>query len=339
MGKNPSVVVIGGGTGTFTVLNSLRDQPVQLTALMTMVDDGGSNKILRDEFGLLPTSGIRQAMVALSGKQSVMRDLFMYRYHRGTGISGMTFGNLFLAAMADILGSQEKAIAETSRFLGVKGNILPISFDDVQLLATYENGSQVLGEHRIDMPEHDGTKRIIALQTIPAAKISPKAREAILGADMIIMGPGDFYTNTIVNLIVEGVAEAIQKSSARLVFIINLMTKYGEAYNYKASDYLRDLGKFLPLSRVNYVVINNDTNYPREALDKYKNEKAQPVMDDLNKTALPDKVKVIRTPLVSQTVIQPEKGDAIRRSMIRHDERKLGKLLLQIYNDKLKAND
>ena len=329
----PSVVVIGGGTGTFTVLNSLRHKKVRLTALMTMVDDGGSNRILRDEFGLLPTSGIRQAMVALSRHQSFLRDLFMYRFHRGTGITGMTFGNLFLAAMADILGSQDTAIEATSKFLRVKGNIHPISFDNVRLVATYSDGTQVLGEHQIDSPVHDGKLKIIELKTIPKAKIGPKAKAAILNADAIILGPGDFYGNTIANLIVEGVTEAIMESSAKLIFITNLMTKYGEAYDYKVSDYLLDLKKYIPLSRLNYVLINNDLNYPPEALAKYTEEFSQPVLDDLTESTIPGSLKIVKSPLVSQEIITTEAGDTVKRSMIRHDVKKLGRLLLTLISD------
>lgn len=328
--KKPSVVIIGGGTGTFTVLSSLRNRPASITSLMTMVDDGGSNRVLRDEFGLLPTSGIRLAMVALSREQPLIRKLFLYRFHQGTGISGMTFGNLFLAAMADIFGSQAKAIEETSKFLGVKGQVLPISLDDVRLVATYADGSQIVGEHLIDEPRHDGKLRITRLATKPPAKISSKAQNAILTADLVVLGPGDFYTNTISNLVVGGVIAAIQKSHARVAFITNLMTKYGEAYNYAVSDYLKDLNQYLPLSRLNYVVINNDLDYPVAALNKYRSEFARPVLDDLDHVSLPSNIKIIRTPLVSHDEVQTQKGDTLKRSMIRHDSQKLGKLLISL---------
>jgi uncharacterized cofD-like protein len=340
MSNKSSVVVIGGGTGTFAVLSALRDQNVSLTALMTMVYDGGSNKILRDEFGLLPTSGIRQAIVALSENQTLMRDLFMYRFHQGNGISGMTFGNLFLAAMADILGSQAKAFNETAKLLNVKGKILPISFDNVRLVADYTDGSQVIGEHLIDEPEHDGTLKITGLSTKPEAKISPESNQAILTADFIILGPGDFYTNTIANLVVKGVPDAIQKSQAKLIFITNLMTKYGDAYNYRASDYLADLNHYLPLSRLNYILINNDSNYPQAALAKYQAEHAMPVIDDFNQSTLPNHLNLIRVPLISNQTMVKENGDSLNRSIIRHDITKLGQALkpilsLKDYNSNL----
>ena len=146
MQKTPHVVILGGGTGSYVVASGLNNMPVKISMLLTMVDDGGSNQTLRDEFGLLPTSGIRQAIVALADNQTILRELFTYRFHQGgKSIEGMTFGNLFMAAMADIMGSQKKGIEETCRLLQVKGDIIPVSYDDVRLVATYEDGSQVIG--------------------------------------------------------------------------------------------------------------------------------------------------------------------------------------------------
>ncbi|OGH16443.1 MAG: hypothetical protein A3C30_04605 [Candidatus Levybacteria bacterium RIFCSPHIGHO2_02_FULL_40_18] len=325
------VVVIGGGTGTYTVLLSLRHKPYEITALLTMVDDGGSNKVLRDEFGLLPTSGVRLAMVALSSRPSLLRELFLYRYHKGQGISGMTFGNLFLAAVADIAGSQEKAIEQTSEILKVKGKILPISHEDVRLVAQYENGLEVVGEHQIDEPEHDGKLRIKKLFTRPAATITEKAREEILNADAIILGPGDFYTNTIANLVVSGVVDALLGSKAQIIFIMNLMTKYGEAYNYRASTYFEDLVQYMPVERINTVLLNNDMKFPPGALGKYEDEHSIPVMDDLD--GLYPNMKVVRAPILSRKEADPQKGDVLKRSMIRHDYKKLAKVLGELIGE------
>ncbi len=325
--KHPSVVVIGGGTGTYTILSGLREKPVHATALLTMVDDGGSNKVLRDEFGLLPTSGVRLAMVALSSQQSLLRELFTYRFHQGTGITGMTFGNLFLAAVADITGSQKRAIAETSKLLSVQGDVLPISYDDVRLVATYSDGHDVVGEHLIDEPEHDGTLRIVAMKTVPMAKIDDDAKQAILDADLVILGPGDFYTNTVANLVIGGVVDALMHTKAKVIFVMNLISKYGEAYNYKASDYIQDLGQYMPLERLNGILINSDMAYPQAALDKYVTERSIPVEDDLNTLDLPH-VVIKREPIVSSEVIETQAGDRVKRSMIRHDAEKLSEAVL-----------
>ncbi len=238
MQKTPHIVVLGGGTGSYVVASGLSHMPVKISMLLTMVDDGGSNKTLRDEFGLLPTSGIRQAIIALSNNQTILRELFTYRFHQGgQSLEGMTFGNLFMAAMADIMGSQKKGIEETCRLLQVKGNIIPVSYDDVRLVATYEDDSQVIGEHHIDEPNHDGKLKITDLETRPKAKLSLEAKQALLTADLIILGPGDFYTNTVANLIVDNMVETLKKSQAKILFISNLMTKYGETYNYTIRNF------------------------------------------------------------------------------------------------------
>lgn len=327
---NPSVVVIGGGTGTYTILSALRDKPVNLTALLTMVDDGGSNKVLRDEFGLLPTSGVRLAMVALSTNRTLLRELFLYRFHQGNGIAGMTFGNLFLAAVSDIVGSQQKAIEETSKLLSVKGAILPISYDDVQLVATYEDGSEVIGEHHIDEPEHDGRMQIASLRTNPKATISTQAKEAIENAEYILLGPGDFYTNTIANLVVDGVGEAIAKSKGKVIFVVNLMTKYGETYDFTAKTFIDKLTQFIPADKLSCVVMNNDTAYPPEVLSSYEKEYSTPVLDDLDGAHLPPTTKIVRAAILSHEAAQKEKGDSVKRSIIRHDQEKLGDVVFDL---------
>lgn len=328
--KVPSVVIIGGGTGTYTVLTALRDKNMDLTALLTMVDDGGSNRILRDEFGLLPTSGVRLAMVALSRNRTLLRELFMYRFHQGNGISGMTFGNLFLAAVADIVGDQEKAIEETCKLLSVSGKILPISLDNVRLVAKYEDGSEIVGEHLIDEPEHDGTKKIVGVYTTPEAVISENSKRAIESADYILIGPGDFYTNTIPDMIVKGAPEAILSSKAKVVFIGNLMTKYGDSIGYTQKTFLDVLSNYIPLERITHVILNNDTQYPEGALAVYEKEHSIPIVDDLDYANLPSTTQVVRVPVLSHVKAMPQKGDVIRRSIIRHDAQRLGEELERI---------
>jgi uncharacterized cofD-like protein len=242
----------------------------------------------------------------------------------------MTFGNLFLAAVADIAGSQEKAIEQTAQLLSVKGSILPISYEQIRLVATLENGKEIVGEHEIDEPKHDGTLKIVRFATTPKAKIHEKAKEAILEADYIIIGPGDFYTNTIANLVIDGVVEAIKNSKAKVIFIGNLMAKYGETYNYKASDFLKDLEKYIPLRKLDYIVINSDTKYPKIALDLYKKENAIPVEDDLEFYKLPKHTKIVRAPVLSRRVLKEQKGDVLKRSFLRHDYKKLGEVLAKI---------
>src|SRR5690606_1514647 len=184
-------------------------------------------------------------------------------------------------AMSDIMGSQKAGIEETCRLLQVKGQILPISYDDVKLVATYEDGSQVVGEHLIDEPERDQPLRITSLATQPTATISPEAKTAILDADLIILGPGDFYTNTIANLVVEGVPAALSQTQAKIMFVTNLMTKLSETPAYTLQDFINDLTQYLPKKELDYLLVNNNEQYPKSALKLYENESAQPIHDDL----------------------------------------------------------
>ncbi len=328
---HPNIVVIGGGTGTYTVLTGLKKYPVNLSAIISMMDSGGSNRIIRDEFGLLPTSDLRQSIVALSSEKpsELLRKLFTYRYSQGTGISGMTFGNLFMVALTDIYGSQEVAIEKTCEFLDVVGQIIPVTYDNVHLVARYSNGKQVLGEHLIDEPVEDniGDYKIVEFETIPKASANKKALKAIKEADLIILGPGDLYTSIICNLIVDGVSQAIYKSKAKVLYAMNLMTKYGETHNFKASDYIKELEKYIGEGRVNICLINNNGKFPRGVLSRYKEERAYPVKDDLRGNI---GLKVVRKNFVANEIFQKAKGDKLKRSLIRHDPEKLAKAIISL---------
>jgi uncharacterized cofD-like protein len=328
--KYPKIVCLGGGTGTYTVLKGLKRYPVHLSAIVSMTDSGGSNRVLRDEFGILPTSDIRQCMVALASKESngLIRELFNYRYNQGTGISGMTFGNLFMAALADIYKNQGKAIQKTCEILDVKGNIIPVTFDACHLVARYANGQQVLGEHAIDEPnEQVGKHRIIDLEVIPPAKANKKALQSIKQADLIILGPGDLYTSIICNLVVKNIAPAIIKSRAKKVFVINLMNRFGQTNHFRASDYLKEIEKYLAPHTIDYCLINKSKAFPKGVLVRYKQEQAAPVIDDLNSSQKP---KIIRKSFVSKQVYRRQKGDKLRRSLIRHDSSRLAKAIIDL---------
>lgn len=325
------VVVIGGGTGTYTVLTGLRSFPeLELAAVVTMADDGGSNKVLRDEFGMLPTSGVRQCMVALSANKGLLRELFTYRYCQGKGIAGMTFGNLFMAAATDILGDERAAIKETAKLLSVDGKILPATYDALTLSATFANGVEISGQHAIDIASSQvGDSAITSLRATPKTTLDDEARDAIENADLLVLGPGDLYGNTIVNLIVDGMTDAISKCRGKLVFVTNMMNKMGESPRYAASNYLLDLAKYMPLSRVDYILVNNDFSVDRQVLLKYQEEGAEMVKDDLDGLPL-GKTKIIRTELLAKGVVKVERGDVIVRSMVRHDGKKLARELVKI---------
>ena len=328
--RKQRIVVIGGGTGSFVALSGLKKYPVELAAIVPMSDSGGSNKRLRDEFGLLPTSDIRQCFVALSAEGQhggLLRKLFMYRFDRGTGISGMTFGNLFMAALSDILGSQEEAIRQTGKVLRIRGKVIPVSYTDTNLYAEYEDGSVLTEEHLIDEPPvgsiHSKIKKIYLK---PRAVANPQALEAIENADVVLIGPGDLYTSIIPNLLVKGVSGALKKTKAQKIFVLNLMTKYGQTTGYRASDHLKALETYIGQDIIDVVLVN--TKKPgKAALRWYKDFEEYPVADDLKDL---DKRKIIRAVLVKDIVIEKDKADSLKRSIIRHDPDGLAKEVMKL---------
>lgn len=324
------VVVIGGGTGTYTVLTGLRKFPdLNLSVVVSMMDSGGSNRVIRDEFGLLPTSDIRQCMVALSAEHpsELLRKLFTYRYSSGTGITGMSFGNLFMAALTDIYGSQELAIEKTCEFLDVQGSILPVTFDNTNLVARYDNGTQVLGEHFIDEPETSLIDhKIVELSVFPPARANIQALLAIKKADLIIFGPGDLYTSVICNLVVSGVSEAIRKSKAKKVFVMNLMSRLGQTNEFSAQDHVSEVEKYLDKESLDFVLVNNG-KFSSDVLKRYKEENTHPVKDDLKDG---DGYRVIRADFVGSEIFDKQKSDKLTRSLIRHDSTKLAAKIVSI---------
>ncbi len=321
------IVCIGGGTGTFVALRGLKAYPYHLSAIVTMSDSGGSNKRIRDEFGLLPTSDIRQCMVALSdengGGVGLLRKLFMYRFEKGNGITGMTFGNLFMAALSDILGSQQKAIQQTGKVLRIHGSVIPVSFTDTNLYARYEDGHVASEEHVIDEPPHDGTLKITQVYLKPDARANPEAIEAISAADLIVLGPGDLYTSLIPNLLVQGIAGAIQKSRGKKVYVANLMTKYGQTYNFTASDHVAALERYIGKC-LDYVLVNASP-IPRPALAIYEKYHEMRVVDNLTENAY---YTVVRDNFISRMLYQKSQSDSLVRSLIRHDSKKMAAALV-----------
>lgn len=328
MDKKAHIVCIGGGTGTFVVLRGLKKHPHRLTAIVSMSDSGGSNSRIRDEFGLLPTSDIRQCLVALSdenGGVGLLRQLFMYRFEKGEGIAGMTFGNLFMAALTDIVGSQEEAIRKTGKVLRIKGSIVPVTLTPTNLYATYENGMTVTEEHLIDEPEHDGRIPIADAFLKPEAIANPEAIKAIKQADLIIIGPGDLYTSILPNFLVRDVALAVKQSKATKVYVLNLMTKYGQTYGFTARDHVRVLEKYVG-AIIDHVVVNT-AKFPKEALSVYAQSHEWPVENDLDPNG---SYRIQSAPLINETIVTKLASDSLVRSLIRHDSEKLAQVLVSL---------
>lgn len=283
MGKKTrdKIVVIGGGTGSYNVLRGLKNFPVDLTAVVTMMDSGGSTGRLRDEFGFLPPGDLRRCLLALSGETGLLRSLFEYRFSKGSGLNGHSFGNLFLTVLRDLTGSDAAAVREAAKILNVRGQVLPVTLNNCQLGVILENGQTIVGETNISVPKYDPRLRIKSFFIIPRARINKEAEAAILQADKIVIGPGDLYTSLLANIGVAGVKSALRRSKAHVIYVCNIMTKAGETLGYKASDFVRELERYLGRGIVRTVVCN-DRKPPAHLLKRYAAEGAEFVEPNLS---------------------------------------------------------
>ncbi|MEK7151333.1 MAG: gluconeogenesis factor YvcK family protein [Patescibacteria group bacterium] len=318
--KIPQIVVIGGGTGTFVVLSALRNYPahLHLTAIVTMADSGGSTGRLRDQYGVLPPGDVRRALVALSDAPQNLRNLFNYRFESGD-LKDHSFGNIFLTALEKMTGNFGSAVKEAARVLNINGAVIPVTLNNVNLCAELANGTIVKGETNIDIPLHDPTIPIKKVWLEPQAQINPEARKAILDADMIIIGPGDLYTSLIPNLLVKGVSESIKRSTAKKVYICNLMTKHGETQGFKGHDFVDTLEKYLGKKILDYVIFNNKRP-PENILKRYAQENSYLIdIGEIDSKQKNKKMKYILADVL-------EGGKFIRHS----PTKKLAKILLSL---------
>ncbi len=300
MAARPKIVVIGGGTGTYTALIGLKLHEVDLTAIVSMADNGGSSGVLRDEFGHLPPGDVRRCLLALSAEPAAgtLRRLFEYRFDRGSWLNGHSFGNLLLTALTEITGAPDLAIQEAASILNVKGCVLPVTLDNAHLFARLGDGTVVRGETSIDLRTNGNEHPIMDVWLTPQANAYAPALRAIQSADMVLIGPGDLYTSVIPNLLVHGIAEAIVQSRAHVVYACNLMTKHGETDGYKASDFVAEIQRYLGTAgRLDHVIVNK-ADAPEELLAHYRREGSMPVEPDLE-TCLRLGPRVVAAPLAA----------------------------------------
>ena len=283
----PRVVVIGGGTGTYQVLLGLKKYPLELSAIVTMSDSGGSSGRLREEFGILPPGDIRRALLALSNlpiSEKTLAKLFEFRFTNGHGLAGHNLGNLFLAALTQITGRADLAVEEAEEILKTAGHVYPVTLKKTNLHAVLADGTVIRGETNIDVRR---VKPSVSIQKVflkPNASVYPKAKEAILKADLIILGPGDLYTSIIPNLLVRGVNQAIKNSRAKLVYVCNLMTKHGETDHFAAVDFVNEIKNYLgpAKGKLGYVLINKKVTLSPAVIHWYKKYHSRPVEDGLD---------------------------------------------------------
>ena len=316
--RGPKIVAIGGGTGLSTMLRGLKKYTRNLTAIVTVADDGGGSGMLRQDLGMPPPGDIRHCMEALANTEPVMEKLLTYRFPEGV-LRGQSFGNLILAALNGITGSFEEAVAEMSHVLAITGQVIPVTSADVQLEAVFENDARIVGESQIAAFKKEQDCRIHHVNLIPRnAKATPTALKAIGEADLILLGPGSLYTSIIPNLLVEGVAQAIARSDAPKLYICNIMTQDGETEGYTAGDHLEALLAHGGPGLVDLCLANSAPVRPG-LLEKYRVEDAVPLAVDR------ERIASLGPELVERPVAS-ENGNYAR-----HDPDRLAQAVLEVY--------
>src|SRR5438445_4964673 len=255
-GRGPRIVAIGGGTGLSSLLRGLKTYTSNLSAIVTVADDGGSSGRLRDEYRILPPGDFRQCLIALADAEPLMKQLFDHRFTEGS-LDGHSFGNLFIMAMADVTGNFEHALRESGKVLAVKGTIVPSTLQDVTLVASI-NGHSVEGESNI--PKQNAPISQVFLKP-DGAQVNPEAAQAILNAELVVIGPGSLYTSILPNLLVEGMVEAIKASPALKLLVCNLASQHGETDGYAVDDYLRVVREHVGANLFDFVLVNSNTTH------------------------------------------------------------------------------
>jgi len=273
----PRIVVIGGGTGLSVILRGIKKITDNLTAIVTVADDGGGSGILREDLGMLPPGDIRSCILAMANEEGLMMELLKYRFTEGM-LEGQSFGNLLIAALNGICGNFEEAVAKTNEILRVKGQVLPVTGSDVHLCAELENGSQVFGESRIQpevIRQGSPIARVYLTPENPAA--AGKVLEAIHKADLILMGPGSLFTSIIPNFLVDGIPEAIKNAMGKKILVCNMMTQPGETDHYSVWDHVAKASEYLGENIIEYVIANNKV-IDAEALKPYNEDGAKQIV-------------------------------------------------------------
>jgi len=318
LGKGPAITVVGGGHGLSVLLRGIKQATSNVTAVVTVADDGGSSGRLRQDLGMIPPGDLRNCLVALADTEPLMEKLFQHRFEGSSELSGHSFGNLFIAAMTQVTGDVETALKESSKVLAVKGQVLPASKEFVRLDAIMEDGTVVCGESQI--PE--AHKRIHRVKLYPEhAEAVQSSLDAIRNAEAIVLGPGSLYTSVIPNLLVEGIGDAICRSKAVKIYICNVMTQPGETDGYTASMHVKAIMDHAGRNAVDYVIVNS-TPVPEDLKRKYAETGAYPVVvddDALNQLG----VGIIKADLITS------------KDAIHHDPKKLCDSVMRVVYETL----
>jgi uncharacterized cofD-like protein len=314
--RGPKIVAIGGGHGLSTLLRGLKEYTTNLTAIVTVADDGGSSGVLRRELGVLPPGDVRNCIAALADAEPLVTKLFQYRFEEGDGLAGHSFGNLFIVAMSGVTGNMEDAIRQTSRVLAVRGQIIPSTMEDVTLCARTSDARTIHGESRIGPAVSNGASaRIHEVYLVPANPAAhPEAVRAILEADLIVLGPGSLYTSVLPNLLVQGVKRSLIAAPAPKVYVCNVATQHGETDGFGAADHVAAIEDHVGKGVINYVLANDNV------VDVIpKAEESKPVLVD---SQINDGIRLIATDVISE------------ENYYHHDSTKLAEAIMRIYEER-----
>lgn len=324
LNRGPKIVAVGGGTGLSMLLKGVKKITNNITAIVTVGDDGGSSGRLREEMGVLPPGDIRNCIAALADDEDLVTKLFQYRFKTGEGLEGHSFGNLFLSVLCSITGDMVSAVKESSNVLSIRGRVLPSTLDDMKLVAELEDGRIIRGESNI--PEAHG--KIKRLFTDPEdCRPLEDAINAIKDADLIILGPGSLYTSVIPNLLIKEISKEIADSTAKKIYVCNIMTQPGETDNYSVSDHINAIINHAESKKImDAVLINN--NLPDNLAEKYKLADSFPVKLDI------DNVKKTGVKIVSKKLIEESK-----EGLVRHSSNRVARAIYHWYRKKVKSEE
>ena len=324
------ITVIGGGTGSFTILSSLKNYTSQIAALVNMVDDGGSTGVLRDELGVLPPGDVRQCLVALSNSPRV-RQLFNYRFEEGT-FQGHAFGNVLLSALEKMTGSFSDAVETASEILNVRGTVIPATLDNVRLKMEWPNTSITLhGERVIDADHFKNDPRLATISLTPDARANPVAIRAIEDADIVVIAPGDLYTSLGSLLVINGIGNALIKTNAIVVYVSNLVTKKGQTDGFTVSDHAAEIERFAGGKILDFVLYNHQA--PDERLTAHYKESEGAVIVPVDKNVLENSLyHAIGGNFIGQ-IATSQQNDTLpaTRSFIRHNSSAVASAIIELY--------
>jgi uncharacterized cofD-like protein len=319
-----NILVTGGGTGTNMLLSGLKHQNVNLTAVVSIADDGGSTGRLRDELGVLPPGDIRQCLAALAEGDDVLRNLMNHRFTKGA-LKGHNSGNLLISALEDMYGSAESGLKMAHKLLRVRGRVIPVSAQATTLYAELEDRTLVEGEHAIDVPAGERSP-IRQCLLDPIVYANPEAVDAIMNAHVIVLGPGDLYTSLVPVLLVEGITDALAETSAKFVYVMNLVSKPGQTEGYTAKRFMEKLSPYLRPAKLDTVILNT-APIPEPILQRYTEAGEHVIVDDLEES---EDLELVRADVLSDKIIRATPGDQLKRSLLRHDSKKLAKIILSL---------